>query len=526
MNNWSITEKVYLYLSWDGGKVSIANPESKKFWGPVQKISESVVQPVSIDNNGSRIKISDGKLFLEVSGKYLKITNLYEENILEQISGSTLNNGVAEGVVFGFSQIYPDKTILIFPGTDLYIKAEDEFLRKVSLSLYKKTTKYIPGNRYELENGSFWYLGTYVSHRELDSYNNNDYKLNKEVSSHVFSNFCPDSKKLSDVLKSCPILPCKDLGLYTISDCPELVLYTLKKKPMVDLGKELDLDISLEDSYESRIKDFMASNKVEFTYGSGRYYYTSLSSLLSIFDITTSSGIPSISDNMKKMMEEIIESNLEYLLYKYCDTSSTPYQISTTVTKSDQIKNLVDAFKYEFFSNVSMPFNGNYVTTLLDCVFGISLKDKAEESLSKYKLNTHSTAFTDFQDYLENIGYLEFREPEVFRKTIDFLYVSPDKRNISKYLGDCAYRDMIVDIYKEALDTNGSNLEIFEIQNVGTAKTPLLKYVFTVTLKDIMRHYGVDHISKIPTKIKDDLTKLKIYEVSFITRSDITPVLL
>ena len=40
-NTWSITESIYLYYSYDGERVYIANPESKKYYGPVKKISES-----------------------------------------------------------------------------------------------------------------------------------------------------------------------------------------------------------------------------------------------------------------------------------------------------------------------------------------------------------------------------------------------------------------------------------------------------------------------------------------------------
>ena len=36
---WSITESIYVYYSYDDNRVFLANPEAKKFYGPVKKIA-------------------------------------------------------------------------------------------------------------------------------------------------------------------------------------------------------------------------------------------------------------------------------------------------------------------------------------------------------------------------------------------------------------------------------------------------------------------------------------------------------
>lgn len=61
-HTWSITESLYVYYSYDGNRVFLANPESKKFYGTVKKIAESVKDPEVIKNDGHPIKFCDEKI--------------------------------------------------------------------------------------------------------------------------------------------------------------------------------------------------------------------------------------------------------------------------------------------------------------------------------------------------------------------------------------------------------------------------------------------------------------------------------
>lgn len=527
INDWCIIGKIYLYISYDGEKVSIANPESKKFWGPVQKSSESVKPPKTIDNTGSKVKIKDGWVYLEVDGKFMRISNLDYTNIIKQMSGATLKDGEATGVVFGFSQYIPDKTIMIFPGTELYKNSEDEYLRRINLGLYRKTTKYIPGNKYATESGDFYFIGKYVSHRGSDGYGyyDSNYNTNQMITVNVFSNVCPKSGKVSELYLDFDVRGIKEIDSYSSKVYPGIILFTSKSKPMVDMGKSLDIDISIEDSYDSRLTEFMSTKKKEYTYGSGQYYYTELSSLLNIFDLTSGTQSKGVSDKAKNMMKEIIMSNLMYILFQVYDVvDSGSENILKTNSQESNIKALSDKFFWRFMKSPVYYYNSSYQESLLKEVFELDLIKLCEEALTEYDLNP-IPQFSDFDDYIKNIGYTERRDPETFHKIIDFLYVNSEKRKISEFLSKGPYRDLMVDIYKEAIDTNGTNLKSFNIENVGTQRTPLLKYTFDITLEDIMNHYGVKNLTDLPKEIKDDMTKLKIYKVTFVTRSDLNPEL-
>lgn len=514
MNNWSIIEKMYLFFSYDGEKVSIANPESKKFWGPVQKVSESIKPPLTVDNTGSDIKIASGKVYLKFSGKYYKITNLETDMLLSQLSGATLTNGEASGVIFGFSQYNSDKVILIFPGTDLHKKTEEEFLRKIRLSLYKKTTKYIPGHKYDTEDGSFWFIGNYKTNI-TDKYQK-EYGDRKQIDVNVFSNYLPDSKKVSDIwTKEFPLTNAKDVKNFSLlNGYPESIIFTQKSPLLVDSGEELEIDVELDKAYESKLNNFIKTEKRECSFGSQRYYYKNLSHHLSVFCLIPQNQWSSvISDDVKGKMKDIIRTNIEYILFKYYGSLISPKD-----DKETQVNKLLLSFKNRNFVNTSLIYSGEYYyDDLLLKLFEINLEDMALEAVKNFKEIT----INSFQDYIDNIGSFEFRKPENYSKTIDFIYTNEKKRKFSSYLPNGPYKDSIVKICKEAIDTNGSNLEEYNIEDVGTKMKPIQKSTMVIGLKDIMKLHGANTLYDLPDNLKEDLIKLNIYQTVITTRSDI-----
>ena len=331
-NNWNIINQVYLYLSYDGSKVSIANPESKKYYGPVKKISESVLPPLTQQNEGFKIKIDKGNIYVEVEGKYRKIKNLTDkENILEQLSGANFENGVSKDALFGFSSSDPGKVIIIFNGTDLYKSAEEEYLRKVLLSLHTKTTKFKPGYRYENEFGKFWFIGIYTTWRKLDFYSRSNYTISYsstgeviEETIYAFSNYLPSSKNISDIFLNSEVINVNKLDGYSIEDYPESILILSKPGSMVECDSDLNFDIELEDSFQPRLEKFMKENKEEVTYGSKYYSYRNVEKVFSIFDIRPYPNKPlsKIIDQkslkkIKENIEDIIKTNAYICLYNF-----------------------------------------------------------------------------------------------------------------------------------------------------------------------------------------------------------------
>ena len=63
---WSITESIYVYYSYDDNRVFLANPETKKFYGPVKKIAESTKDPEIIKNEGFSIKFCIHYMFINI----------------------------------------------------------------------------------------------------------------------------------------------------------------------------------------------------------------------------------------------------------------------------------------------------------------------------------------------------------------------------------------------------------------------------------------------------------------------------
>lgn len=521
---WKTVGYIYAYESYDRLRVYIANPESKKTWGPVKNMSESVTNPIKLENGKQKVYIEIGDVYLEMpGGYYLKVSNLHLDNLLDQISGASLEKGVAENVYFGFSDLYPGETVMLFPNTLLFMAAEDENCRETSLKLCKKTTKFIPGNKYETLSGFLWYLGEYYSCRgnENSYYGSDNFPSNKRQLSKVFSNFLPESKKVSDIFSTCEFVVRSDsVGSFVNDANPSRTLiFTSKSVSLVDTGSsEVILDSQVDDSYENRVKKYVDENKEPYSLGSKKFHYRNLQFLFYLFDLSCEkelSGSKSrITTKTKDMVREILKTNIEYILSKQYDANGSSSRMTSNVDQKNNIRTIINDLIYQKSSRYYL--NGRYLVTMIKSLFDIDLEELVGEALKTFTIPKIET----FEDYLENIGSYEFRESK-YQVNIDFIYCSDDKRKFSVYFPDCAYRKALIDIYNEAINSNGGNIKNFDVDNVGTVKSPVLRYTFRVTLEDLARHFKVGNLNDLPEDIKKDLVSQKIYETVIMTKSNV-----
>lgn len=517
-NIWSITESLFVYYSYDGERVFLANPTAKKYYGPVKKIAESIKDPVIIKNDGLQLKFCDEKIKILLSGNWFVLGNAYTEDIISQLSSATINNGLASNVSFGFSSIYPNKVIPIFYNSDLYKEAEKEFIRKTNLSLYSKATKYIPGHKYDCENGTYVFLGEVVSHK-VDTYNSTQYTTSLDTTRklYAFINDIQDNYSYSDIMLNYNV---SELIKYPEEIKEKTIFLINKKSTLVDLGQTINISGNFEDYWETRINNFVSKNKEVYSYGSSQYHYKDVDNLIKLFTISTDL-VPKVSDESKKLIKKIVETEYRYYLYKYYDTEvqTMNKNITKEQKKATQSSNLVNNFVASGIRDSKNYYDKQYYISLFKKLFDIDLEKLASSSIDSYKLETISC--DDFQDLIENFGYLEFRFPGNYIKEIDFVYTNEKKRSFKTFLKDDAYRNLIQTIYTEAIKNNGSELKDFDVINVGTVKSPRLEYNFSITLEDIMNHYKVSTIYDIPDSIKNDLVKNKIYKIFIRTRDDI-----
>lgn len=518
-NTWSITESIFLYHSYDGKKVFIANPETKKFYGPVKKISESVKDPEMVKNDGHDIKFCDEKLKINLGGTWKEIGNVMKIDIISQLSGTNMNNGEISGVIFGFKPRYPEYTLPLFPGSEYLKDAEKEFIRKINLTLYQKTTKYIPGHKYESENGTYLYLGEVYTH--LSDKNRSKRYTTTANGVRTLYAFTNDFEGINNVEEIYTTFNIIELSSYPEDTLEKKIFLMDKKKTMADLGEVIKINPAFkpESVWEKRIQYFMGI-KEEYSKFSSLYRYSNINGLFEGFNIS-SDLLPVVSDASKNMIKNLLKNEFRYILYKYYDLTihRREFNILSKNTIQEQATSLSKYFFYKDLYSLNNCYYSEYYTEMIKVLFGIDILKLGEESIEEYKLLTISTL--DFQDLIENFGYLEFRLPEIYAKDIDFVYTKDEKRDFENFIGTGLYKNTIKDIYTRAIDDNGSELKDFNVTNVGTVKNPLLEYQMSIDLDDLIKYFGVKTIYDLPEDFKKEMVDKKIYKVMIRTRDGI-----
>ena len=436
-NSWSIIENIYVYYSYDGERIFLANPETKKFYGPVKKIAESKKDPELLENSNFTIKFLGKKVKLLISGTWYVIGNLDTSDILEQLESVSVVSGEVCNARFGFNPVYPDKTALLFPGSALYKESEKEFIRRTNLSLYKKTTKYIPGHKYDSENGTYLYLGQVVSHKPTST---NPIQYTIAESSvrklHAFTNDIPGNPDYKEILTRYEAVELKSYP----EEIRENTIFLIDgNKAMADLGEVMCVPGKFEDYWETKLENFIQNNKEPYSYGSSRYHYSDFGKLVQFFYISSEAN-PKVSDNAKKLLTEVIKTEYRNLLFLYYDQNIHSGHLNILKSKpldeqeNSLMRNLIETSIKETQNYYTVDFNRSMFKTCFD----IELLDLAKISLEDFEKGTISVE--TFPDLIENFRYLEFRGNNYIRN-IDFVYVNDKNRNFEAFLKNEKYRN-------------------------------------------------------------------------------------
>lgn len=523
-NFWSTTENLYLYRSYDGKTVYLANPESKKTFGPVRKISESIEEPEIVKNDGWNVRFKGRGVEIELSPScWYAIGNWTGEHLVEQLEGASIENGVVSGVTFGFCSTMPDKTILLIGGSTLAQKAEDNFIRKVVLGLNKKTKKYIEGNTYCSDNMcTFLCLGKTFMHRKniIDS---DHYGTTESEGKYVtlFTNDIREGWTVEDYIKKFGLI--ETYALPPDTDVIENTIFiTHAEKPLAKIEELITPRQSkLEDLWEEILEKECIEKKEEYTLESKLFKYANVGWIINLFNLSDEIS-PGVSEKTKEMMEEIVRSEFQYILFKFYDTNThrNGLNVKDGMSGDDKAKALIALFTDRLGKKTHNETDRvNYVKSKFALLFQLDLMEIATEEIGKYRKRIFD--ITTFDDYKEKIGWYEYRSSE-FNKRIEFTFTNEQYRNFENYIAEPAIRSVIKEIYKEAMETHGSNLERTVLTNLGTAKDPVVQSQLYIGLKDIMKHCGVNKLDDLGEDLKKDLVSSQYYMISILTRSDIT----
>jgi len=432
------------------------------------------VAEINLGINEFKLTIKSGDLGPEayITCDSLPTKDLYRVlNFKEDTAVSLLCKAQNDKGVFSdtMEAIFGDtKVSFISQNMDGYMDAFNEMVRKYHVSTKKKTTKWVPGHRYDTEDKTYFYLGTYLSKKscEVDSYFNKDLSGLTPVNLYVES--LGNEKKISEVFAN---------NIYGENGIKILWEDSLPK--CVDSGEALEDDKpSLYSLYPTILDKAIESGNLKSIFDT-----LSVQSVLDKIDY---------SEEVKTRIEAVLKSMIQDTIYDYWNLNNILSPKLSDQTNIDKISkicitNICDVnilssqYYLELFSFLGIPF---------ESLIEEALKGWNEDELSK-----------DFETYHKNLAYFAARFPEKFMDQS----VSSKDREISKVCGK-----VLGPIVKEKIETAITNygVGVSEFKYVAVKRSEKL-ISCVVSVDDILETHGTEDIKN--TILKEKFTGAKIY---------------
>lgn len=429
----------------------------------------------------------------------------YENYYRKEISKLLKQDGIFQGLSgfeAVFSDEYPGKVKLLRDGMDEYDNCFSEMTRRLNCSLYKKTKKWIPGHRYDSENRTYYYLGSYYSNRENlyeSSYKNNltEYHLVTEVKG--------DCKTISDVFKT------KIFGSE-----PNNIIVIDAIKPMVDSGEVLKDDVSnIQDLWKEMIELAVKEKSAKPMFDVIGFRGPEFSSATKYKD--TSSWVDIF---VSRLMEDLKSTAIIY--WNIGNVVKENNRMNANESDEFNINALWDLYCEEFLKNDFNCRKIEYYLDLLDSV-EIHVHDICLDIINLMK----SGSFTNssFDNYLKyGKDYFRFRDNHgnhsfVYAKSGSKLYDrSSNEDKISERFPPLLAQ-AVSDLAREAVTNYGNGVSEYSVENYGTKSSPDIFHEITISVDDIVSHFG--GLEQVPDQLKQEIMDKHVWKISILLGQDI-----
>ena len=293
--NWRLTSEVVAYVVPTEKEVYLAATEKKQYQVKVLKLIEGKpYQEVRLYENQFKIKFGGGDndfdLYLwcsELPDEWFKVANFYKPGIWNLLEDHTVTGGMIEEIFeVTFEEELPYVSF-IEPGMKNFKSCFEEMKRKMNCEMCKKTTKWIPGHRYDSYTESIFPLASV--HLRKESLTNSQYltDFDKMPEVWIYVGELGDEKTVSEVLKN-----------RSFGDGPNDLKIAFKTKSMVDAGETLTND------YSGEIKDYwlpIYDNAIK----EGKPLKEILDTFSVISNLTTTVSIP--TNELENLTQDTIE---------------------------------------------------------------------------------------------------------------------------------------------------------------------------------------------------------------------------
>lgn len=400
---------------------------------------------------------------------------LESDNI--QVANGEIINETFEACIEGskdFSK-YPYISLVSKGMSEVFSQAREELRRNLSVCLGKKTSKLVPGGRYDTETESLIYLGKFLSRRSSEK--SSEFNTNSTPTdyAYLFVDYSEDlannSGTVSELIKKCSIVKRENT--------PTLIVrYASKSMVFVDSVVQDDLGGSEDFSlfYESVIKNSEIKNENPSWPALGEYGY--IFNILSLNkDLNDYTKYESI---ISPIINRMIEIGLGFL-----------YSDGKQYKKVSELRSLL----ISMFSDINQE-KTKYYTEFFNT---IDLDNKIKDVLSWWSPDLLKV---DFDFYLKNRFMCRYIRSIIRTETAS--YYDYGKETISMQIKNSSLKNLIIKICSDYINTEEELYGVRVSQsNIGTQKNPILYTNMYIDLDNIVNYFG--GINNIPEEVKKGL---------------------
>ena len=541
MKNWILEDEVIALICSDNSvyfyklkeKQTVINKTKKQY-----KVNTLPNTPylVTLDNKNSEfyLKIKNGELLIksknlpDPNAEY-SVKNFHMPFLTKILEETTCVNGEFN-IIFeiAFSENVPEECFFVSSAMPLWKTVLSEQRRRLFVECNRKTTKHVPGHRYDSEKYSIIYLGEfYQRHDEGKTLQNFNPNTSDKV--HLFTfDIDTSCKNISDILYSKRIGNISMLEMFqsrgfSIIDHDENdYVFAIKKlPPLVDAGEVLKNDIpqiQTNEILKKCIDNYMKLNKTQdLPQYNSPVYYNNIEELYSIFAYCGNRNVLTEDPEITEKLKEIFEYNIKRI------TQVVPIVGRRGNTKEANVAELYRSVlfmrnnsSYNYTSIQIFGNNGYYqqfAKTLLS-FYSINIVDLSL-NITKEFLKELPTYKKDLDSVIEHIYYyLHAGKYDSLGSGISHVVVDKKdsvKENIKNIKYDDCIKNILTEIFENSSSKHHPFCNTYKVLNLGTIKTPFNKNIIKIDLFDIINYYGGKEC--IPEHIKGSLIKDPFVEI-------------
>ena len=471
--NWRLTSEVVAYVVPTEKEVYLAATEKKQYQVKVLKLIEGKpYQEVRLYENQFKIKFGGGDndfdLYLwcsELPDEWFKVANFYKPGIWNLLEDHTVTGGMIEEIFeVTFEEELPYVSF-IEPGMKNFKSCFEEMKRKMNCEMCKKTTKWIPGHRYDSYTESIFPLASV--HLRKESLTNSQYltDFDKMPEVWIYVGELGDEKTVSEVLKN-----------RSFGDGPNDLKIAFKTKSMVDAGETLTND------YSGEIKDYwlpIYDNAIK----EGKPLKEILDTFSVVSNPTTTVSLP-ITE-----LEDLTQDTIERVLIDCWNLDNVRADLFVG-DKNKETENQDRAEKLFVISGIKDTnfLKGLYYPELYkDLRIDIKkiVKD-AVQTVKGIKMCHDFDFYLKYLDYWKNPGRID-TEKCCSKQRVKSTNYKLDVVTLKDLYGDSELKDTIIEAINEVKENFGLGATEYSLINIGNKKEPKEYIICKLTLDDLIK---------------------------------------